>query len=244
MPQKGPSSRTTAVKKDRRGFIQLAVAAVIAISLAPAAPVTRAAPAALDCRNVALTAPLPGATIAGAVEIYGRALIPDFRFYKVEYSPLAREQWVLIGTDVIRKPVESGRLVVWQTTIVPDGAYRLRLHVVDPTGNYCEVFLSPLYVANARATPSETPPEMPTPTETPILTVVSPDATPTIRVFVPTEVTPRRGTPGMLPTRPPPVDLPGLDLTLSVFFFLCGACGMLVVIAFIGIVMLLRSWKT
>lgn len=69
-----------------------------AILFGTAAAIVRAAPSALDCRNIALTAPLPGSTLSGAVEVRGRALILDFQFYKVEYSPLGRDQWVLIGT--------------------------------------------------------------------------------------------------------------------------------------------------
>jgi hypothetical protein len=208
--------------------------------MAEATSVVRAAPSALDCRNVALTAPLPGSTLSGAVDVYGRALILDLQFYKVEYSPIGRDQWILIGTDVIRKPVESGRLVVWQTNIVAEGTYRLRLRVVDSTGNYCEAFLSPLQVSHARPTfvPS------PTPTETPILTAVPPQATPTIRVDIPTEVVPHLGTPGALPTRSQVFGLPDFNVTVLAAFFVLGACGMFAVVLFIGLVMLIRTPKS
>ncbi len=194
------------------------------------------APAALDCAGVSFTEPAPGSTLSGSVEISGRALIQDFRFYKVEYSPIGREQWVLIGTDVVRRPVENGRLVVWPTTLVPDGTYALRLHVVDPTGNYCQVVLSPVTVQNARTTE----PESPTPTDVPMLTVVPPQPTPTSPASVPVEFAPVQGTPGALPTRVSPIQLPGANPAVLAVFFVFGALATVAIVLFVGLVMFVR----
>ncbi len=80
--------------------------------------------------------PADGAAVAGAVQIVGSAARPDFQFYKLEYSPAASpEQWFTIG-DLVYAPVEHGPLVTWQTAGLVSGAYRLRLTVVDSTGNY------------------------------------------------------------------------------------------------------------
>ncbi len=199
-------------------------------ALAAASP-----PRVLDCRYVAFTAPLPGATVSGPVEVRGRALILDFQFYKVEYSLPGRDEWTIIGTDVVRQPVENGRLVLWQTTTVPDGSYRLRLRVVDLTGNYCEAILSPLTVMNVRAT---APP--PTPTDTPVLTAVPPGPTLTLPPTVAVEVPPVRNTPGALPTRGSPFAPSSSDVTVTAAFFLFGVCGMLAIMFAVGAVLLIR----
>jgi hypothetical protein len=210
-----------------------AIGLVVALARVTAAPA-----AALDCGQVAITAPRPGATVSGAVDVLGRAVVPALQFYKVEYSPVAREQWVLIGTDIIRQAVPNGRLVLWQSTTVPDGSYRLRLRVVDPTGNYCEAVVSPIQVANAR--PVETAEA--TPTETPMLTVVPPQPTPTLPPTVAIEVVPVQITPGALPTRVSTLQLPpASDFVVTGVFFLLGVFGMLAIALAVGAVMLVRS---
>ncbi len=197
-----------------------------------------AAPFAIECRNAAqLTAPSSGSTVAGAVEIRGRAVVADFKFYKVEYARLGQDQWTLIGPDVITRPVQEGGLVVWQSSSVPDGAYRLRLHVVDSTGNYCEAHLAPILVAN-RGAPTETP----APTDTPVLTAVPPGPTATPRgVVVPTVIAPPTQS-ALNPRGGPAAFLPDLNVMVYGIFFLCGAGLMLVFIALIAMFVFLRQY--
>jgi hypothetical protein len=164
----------------------------------------------------------------------------DFQFYKVEYSPLERQDWALIGTDVSRTPVENGRLAVWQTTRVPEGSYQLRLRVVDPSGNYCEALVSPVRVASAR--PTETP-LPPTPTEIVELTVVPPQATPTSPVVIPRDVLPLSSTPGALPPRAQPIGLGTPDLLVTGAFFFLGVCGMSGIVLFIAIFTYVRNQR-
>ncbi|MFQ6057385.1 MAG: hypothetical protein ACE5MB_00695 [Anaerolineae bacterium] len=91
-----------------------------------------------------ITYPPPNATISGTVEIRGSAAAPDFQFYKVEYG--AGEEptaWHSIS-EVHRTPVPEGVLDVWNTDVLPEGVYRLKLTIVDITGNYpphyiCEI---------------------------------------------------------------------------------------------------------
>lgn len=204
----------------------LTAASILSFPLALA----QAAPSSVDCRNVGFIAPIAGATVSGAVEVRGRANVPDFRFYKVEYAPSGSDEWVLIGPDVIRTPMPEGRLVTWQTTLVTNGVYRLRMHVVDPTGNYCEVFLQPIIVANG-ALPTAT--ATPTATETAILTVVPPQATQNLQSGSITDVFPVQ-TPS-LPIGNRGLALPDIDLLAFGSCFLLGACGMASVIAIIAI---------
>jgi len=89
-----------------------------------------------------LTAPGQNAALSGAVQVLGTANTPNFDYYKLEFAPgELSEKWALI-TSLRRSPVAGGLLDVWDTTAFPDGLYRLRLVVVDLTGNYpppCEV---------------------------------------------------------------------------------------------------------
>ncbi len=221
-----------------RAWLRGAIALFLGLILASGAiGMGLAAPAALDCRHVVLTAPAAGATLSGPVEIQGRALVLNFKFYKVEYSLLGQDGWTLIGPDVVFQPVDSGSLVVWRTDTVPDGTYRLRLHVVDPTGNYCESILSPLVVSNAH--PGDEP--TPMPSETPVLTAVPPQPTPTSRVVVSTEIAPRPSTPA-LPTHSGPLPLAPSDLMVTAAFFLFGVCGMSGVVLSIATVMFVRKF--
>lgn len=206
--------------------------AAMAALLSVPGSIMDAAPPAIDCRGSGITSPLAGATVSGNVEIRGRAVVTDFRFYKVEFSPIGRESWLLIGPDVIRTSVEQGLLVVWRTNLFPDGAYRLRLHVVDPAGNYCEVLLSPIYVANGLR-PTET--ATATPTETVLLSVVPPQRTPTIPPTVSIEVAPPPQTPGVPSGRGQP--LPDFNLLVFGACFGLGACAMLSIALIVGAVM-------
>ncbi len=98
------------------------------------------------CSNVAqITSPRVGAVLSGQVSIYGTAAAPDFNFYKVEYHRVGEPQdaWHSIS-EVHRNQVADGLLDTWNVSGFPAGEYRLKLTVVDITGNYppqyrCEV---------------------------------------------------------------------------------------------------------
>jgi len=107
-------------------------------------PPPTAPPPAPVCPNplARLTAPVPGMTVSGAVQILGTANLSNFDYYKVEYCAAEKpREWGLI-TTLRRDPVAGGLLDVWDTTAFSNGTYRLRLVVVDNTGNYpdpCEI---------------------------------------------------------------------------------------------------------
>jgi hypothetical protein len=92
-----------------------------------------AAPAAAQaaCRNVALRSPVTGEAVTGNVPILGSAQIDGFNFYKVEWAPAGEpEAWRAVS-ETKGEPVLNGLLDQWDTSRVPDGAYRLKLTVVD-----------------------------------------------------------------------------------------------------------------
>lgn len=154
-----------------------------------------AAPNLRDCSggNAAILAPQSGATVTGVVQIEGTASLGgDFRYYKLEVAPTGTEAWGdLVGEA--QQQVVNGQLGVWDSAAVADGAYTIRLRVVDPTGNYCEAMVTNINVQNSRPTEVPTPLEEPTATEAPPIQNAVPTPVPTVS----TEGTP---TPGPSPT--------------------------------------------
>jgi len=86
--------------------------------------------------GVCITSPAAGEAVKGQIPIRGTANIDAFQFYKVEYGMgEAPQQWNSIG-DVQRTPVVDGVLAVWNTTGFPAGVFKLRLTVVEASGNF------------------------------------------------------------------------------------------------------------
>jgi hypothetical protein len=155
-----------------------------------------------------ITSPRDRAVVRDKVSIKGTATHPEFWKYEVAYGPEPNpsDQWVLIGM-VHETQVVDNVLETWDTTLVPDGNYSLRLRVVRRDGNYQEYFVREVAVANTQPTDTPLPPAVtPTPTNTP--TPLPP--TPTIVIELPVLPSP---TPQPLPTtasviRPTPTPAP------------------------------------
>ncbi len=112
---------------------------------------------------VQVTSPEVSAEVRGLVSIRGSASVPDFQFYKIEFGVGSNpDQWALIGT-MHEASVVNGQLEVWDTTLVPDGVYSIRLHAVRADGNYEEFHVRQIVVANSMPTPTPTEEETPTP---------------------------------------------------------------------------------
>jgi len=154
-------------------------ALMICLLLSSAWVVLAASPSLQAMSRIA--SPSENQMVRGVVPISGSALDPQFWKYEVHYAPEPnpREQWIGIG-GVHEAAVQDGLLETWDTTLVPDGAYSLRLRVVDRTGNYREVFVRGVQVANAA--PTDTPvPRITNTTPRPTLTATS-AATPTFMI--------------------------------------------------------------
>ncbi len=193
-----------------------------------------------------ITAPADNDVVRGVVSIVGSAVHPAFDRYELAYAvePVtSNDQWVGIG-DVGREQVVNGELAQWDTTILPDGSYSLRLRVVRNDGNYAEIEVKHVVIANAvptetptaaaSATPTNTPtPLPPTPTIVIELTV---DDTPTPRPLTVTEVLPTpKSTAEGLPIPKVKVDTSPLKSAL-----LLGGGGMLVIFLFFGFLSAVR----
>jgi len=171
-------------------LLLLGVFLVALIEAAPGRSPQEQAPQAV------ITSPRDRAVVRDKVSIRGTATHPEFWKYEVAYGPEPNpgEQWVLIGM-VHETQVVDNVLETWDTTLLPDGNYSLRLRVVRRDGNYDEYFVREIAVANAQPTDTPTAPAVVTPTPTNTPTPLPP--TPTIVIELPVLPSP---TPRPLPT--------------------------------------------
>lgn len=186
--------------------------------------------------QVYITSPEVGEELRGLVEIRGSAVVPNFQFYKVEFGVGPNPaQWAVIGS-LHNRPVVNDVLEIWDTTVLPDGVYTLRLQGVKQDGNWEEFVVRQVVIANTRPTSTPTPTVTPTPTTTPTLQA-TPEATPTPHVIGPGAV---QAKPTTTPTptlsapdrrEPLPFDLEGWGQS-----FCFGGLAMMLVFILLGIV--------
>lgn len=205
-----------------------------------------AAPPVQEVQDLAvITEPQSNAIVRGQVSIMGTATHPQFQLYKVEYAPepvVGDESFAIIGT-IYNEMVAGGQLATWDTTLVPDGSYTLRLRVVRLDGNYTENLVSQVVVANSQPeqpTETPTPEESLTPTKTP--TPLPPTAT--IVIDQPALAT-SDVLPGVTRTPLPTPDAEqstfNLDLVPMKTACLYGAGGMLAIFLLFGLMAALRN---
>lgn len=82
--------------------------------------------------QVNISSPKSGTEVKGSVEIDGDASIPDFGFYKYEFSVYGSDTWSAV--EASRTSVVGGKLGTWDTSNVLPGDYQLRLVVTDNSG--------------------------------------------------------------------------------------------------------------
>ncbi len=167
---------------------------------------------------VMLTAPVPHQVVRGLVRVLGATEVPGFRQADLYfgYADDPTQTWFLIDEKHI--PTHGGLIARWDTTVLTDGDYVLRLVVTTASGSRFEV-RAPVRVRNY--TPVETPTPgllaggtlLPTPTAT---------LTPT--------ATPRWPTPTPLP--PNPVVLTDATLVRAMGW---GVAAVVVLLAFFGL---------
>jgi hypothetical protein len=94
--------------------------------------------------QIMITSPKPGDLVKGQVILIGTANIPNFGFYKYEFSPLGSDIWSTIQANrEVKQDVELGR---WDTSEVSPGDYNLRLVVINNRGDALPPCVVPLRV--------------------------------------------------------------------------------------------------
>lgn len=183
---------------------------------------------------VTISAPQPGETLRGLVEIQGGMDTPNFASAELAFTfdasasdPAAA--WFPIQT--FPQPVTNPVLANWDTTAVTDGTYTLRLRVFLQDGSFQEALVANLNVRN-----DELPPT-PTATATEMNFNFQPlEQTPSVPVAV--TVTPIIGYPTSTPLPANPASLsPSAILTI----FWQSALAILVLFAFFSLILRLRK---
>lgn len=122
-----------------------------------------------NCQFPAATilSPIPGAILAGKVEIKGSANIENFAFYVIEVSTLGTNWLSVITSPKITPqpsgpemslPVNNGTLGIWDTSLQQPGDYALRLTVYDSAGNSPLPCTIPITIQAFAPTATPTPP--------------------------------------------------------------------------------------
>jgi hypothetical protein len=107
------------------------------VATSPPAPTAEPPPPpACPDPNVRITSPGVDAHLSGQVTVAGTATIPNFKFYKIEYTAGDQSQsWHVLG-GLHTQEVSAGVLETFNAASLPPGVYYLRLTVVDQTGNF------------------------------------------------------------------------------------------------------------
>lgn len=98
--------------------------------------------------------PRAGEALQGVASIRGSTAVDGFESAELAfaYDRESPDTWFFIAGS--RQPVSAGELASWDTTLITDGEYRLRVRVLDEEGNSVEAHVRGLRVRNY--TPVET----------------------------------------------------------------------------------------
>jgi hypothetical protein len=146
----------------------LAIILIALIGLGLIHPV-QAAPQSQGQDIAQITSPTDGQAIAGLVTITGSSDHPDFARWELAYGPDPNPNDAWQPFTEGNQPVLNGTIGTWNTSVVADGGYMLRLRVIRKDSNYSEAFVRGLQVSNSApiGTPTSIPPAATFPAEQP-----------------------------------------------------------------------------
>jgi hypothetical protein len=186
--------------------------------------------AAQDAPPVGISSPVAGDVLRGQVNIAGTTSAVDYISAQLDFAYASDTSGTWFPLQTLPLPVFDSPLYTWDTTLVTDGDYILRLRVFVADGSFQEVSV-PVTIQNDAVqtetpTPTATPEEVTLPVPTPFLLAAS--ATPT---DVP------RSTPTPLPTNPASLDSTTILLSLG-----RGALVILGMFALAGLILRIRRF--
>jgi hypothetical protein len=134
--------------------------------------------------SIEILTPLPGEAVQGLVQIVGTVDAENFQSYQLEFTfqGSSPQNWFLIHQSTT--PIIDGILGEWNTTVLADRTYNIRLTVFRQNSEALELIVVGVRVRNyspietstptpteaeQAATPTMQTPETPTLTSTPIL---------------------------------------------------------------------------
>jgi hypothetical protein len=108
-------------------------------------------------KNPVIITPRPGEILHGVVNISGTSLLVDFKLADLDFAYVGGSirTWFLISES--NQPVADGSLGEWDTTIIGDGDYDLRLIVYLNDGTTFVYIVPGLRVRNYSPTETMTP---------------------------------------------------------------------------------------
>lgn len=152
---------------------------------------------AQDAPAVAVTSPLPGEFLRGAVTITGRVDDPDFQSAQLDFGYASNPADTWFTLQAFSQPMPGSTLATWDTLAITDGDYILRLRLTRTDGTVQDVIV-PVSVQND--IPLATPTAIPT--STPVQEIEAQIPTPFLLAASPTPTDAPRPTPTALPANP------------------------------------------
>ena len=135
---------------------------------------------------IAITSPSAGGTLAGVVTILGTTDVEKFASFQLDFSYASNPADTWFAIQASTQPAVDSPLADWDTTLITDGDYVLRLRVYFEDGTFQDVTTpikvqndTPIVVSVAEATPTAVRLENQVPT--PFLVASSPTPTQTPR---------------------------------------------------------------
>lgn len=133
----------------------------LGLPLPMAAPPQAACQQGMSLPTIRLNNPTDNQTLTGTVTITGQVFASDLSRYQLEYAPISSpENFQIIGSFSTEQHQTGGStLGTWDTTVVPNGTYILRLAAFSNSGGF---IYRPVQVNVANVAPTATPPPLPT----------------------------------------------------------------------------------
>lgn len=127
-------------------------------------------PTSAFAQQSGITSPATGASVNGALPIFGTAVIEPFQKYELHYKaePSGEQDYKYFDGDT--QQVTNGQLGVLQAGGFAPGIYSIRLRVVKQDGNYAEYFAQNISINQEPQAPPTALPTVPPPTRPPIPT--------------------------------------------------------------------------
>ena len=151
--------------------------------------------AAQDTPPVAITSPAPDEILRGQVTVTGQVNVPVFVSTQLDFAYASDPTNTWFNIQSFSQPPADATLAVWDTTLITDGDYILRLRVNFEDGTFQEATV-PIKVGNDML-PTSTPEPTATPDQE---TAIIP--TPFLLAASPTPTDLPRPTPTALPPNP------------------------------------------
>lgn len=187
--------------------------------------------AAQDSSPLAITSPGPDEVLQGEVTITGTTDVPNFVFAQLDFAYASNPTGAWFTIQTLSQPAADSALATWDTALITDGDYVLRLRVNLADGTFQEMTV-PITVMNDA--PLRTPTTEP-PTPTPESAVQIPTPFLLAASSTPTDVP--RPTPTALPPNPASLGQRQIYLSLG-----RGALVMIGLFALAGLIIRLRRF--